>query len=318
MMEVGLGIHGEPGARVAPIVTCDEIVEELLKVITSTEEGRNYLPLARGQTVALMVNNLGSTTPLELASATRHAIKHLAAAYGVTVVRCYVGSFMTSLDMTGFSLTLLKLDGALLPLLDAPAAPVAWPACPPLTTETTVAPKPLPAGCDANAMPAAADAVPLLAAEQVAAVGSSIAAAARAIIGLENHLTEWDTKVGDGDCGTTLRAGAEAVLADCGAYPLSDPVLAIKSLGCSLARTMGGTSGILYTIFLSAAAADLTAAKLTAAPTAAALASALAAGVAAISHYGGASEGDCTMLDALHPAAQAMVKAGPAQAPATP
>ena len=108
-MEVGLGIHGEPGAAVAPLATANDAVDTLLATILSTEEGRGYLPLAKGAKVALLVNNLGGCTALELAIAARRAVATLEDKYGIAVARCYCGSFMTALDMVGLSLSLLQV-----------------------------------------------------------------------------------------------------------------------------------------------------------------------------------------------------------------
>merc|ERR1740130_1513457 len=127
-MEVGLGIHGEPGAAVAPLAKADQVVDQLLATIMSQEEGRGYLTLEKGTRVALLVNNLGGSTQPELAIATRRAVASLEGAqYGLVVARCYCGSFMTALDMTGLSLSLLRCDDARLARLDAPTACAAFP-----------------------------------------------------------------------------------------------------------------------------------------------------------------------------------------------
>jgi dihydroxyacetone kinase len=92
-MEVGLGIHGEPGAMTAPVAPAKEVVASLLQYITSTDDGRSYLTLPKGEKVALLVNNLGGTTAMELAVAAGDAVAALRTTYGVVVERCYVGSY---------------------------------------------------------------------------------------------------------------------------------------------------------------------------------------------------------------------------------
>ena len=90
-MEVGLGIHGEPGAMVSELSGVDGIVDTCLAYITKEEEGWQYLSLAKGDRVALLVNNLGGSTNMELAVATRKAITLLESpTYGVIVERVYV------------------------------------------------------------------------------------------------------------------------------------------------------------------------------------------------------------------------------------
>ncbi|QEO15813.1 dihydroxyacetone kinase subunit DhaK [Agromyces intestinalis] len=113
-IEIGVGIHGEPGRRRAKIAPSDELVDILLEPVVAD------LPFASGDRVALMVNGLGGTPISELYIAYGHAHEALAAK-GIEVVRSYVGEYCTSLDMAGASVTLVKLDDEIERLLDAPA-----------------------------------------------------------------------------------------------------------------------------------------------------------------------------------------------------
>ena len=113
-MEVGIGIHGEPGRRRDKIKAADVILDEMFDAIASD------LPFKSGDRVAIMVNGLGGTPISELYVLYRHAHQRAEAA-GMTVVRNYVGEYCTSLEMAGASLTLLRLDGELEKLLAAPA-----------------------------------------------------------------------------------------------------------------------------------------------------------------------------------------------------
>ena len=74
---MGLGIHGEPGAMVAPLPSADKVVDDLLAAIVSPAEGCGYMSLRKGDRVALLVNNLGGTTAIELAITARRAIMAL-------------------------------------------------------------------------------------------------------------------------------------------------------------------------------------------------------------------------------------------------
>lgn len=114
-MEVGVGIHGEPGRRRAKLVSADEIVEELLHAVVSD------LPFGKGDRVALMVNGLGGTPISELYLLFGIAAQKLAD-QGIEVAKSYVGEYCTSLEMAGCSLTLVKLDDEIEALLDAPAS----------------------------------------------------------------------------------------------------------------------------------------------------------------------------------------------------
>ena len=113
-MEVGVGIHGEPGRRRDKIKSGNEIVDELFEAVSQD------IPFNSGDRVAIMINGLGGTpiSELYLLYARAHELAEKA---GYTVVRNYVGEYCTSLEMAGFSLTILRLDDELEKLLDAPA-----------------------------------------------------------------------------------------------------------------------------------------------------------------------------------------------------
>lgn len=113
-MEVGVGIHGEPGRRRDSLKSADEIVDEMFDAVSGD------LPFKSGDRVALMINGLGGTPPSELYVLYRRAAQRCKKA-GLTVVRNYVGEYCTSLEMAGASLTLLRLDDELEKLLAAPA-----------------------------------------------------------------------------------------------------------------------------------------------------------------------------------------------------
>ena len=114
-MEVGVGIHGEPGRRRAKLVSANEIVDELLNAVVSD------LPFTSGDRVALMINGLGGTPISELYLLYGIAAQKLAD-QGITIGRSYVGEYCTSLEMAGASLTLVKLDEEIEALLEAPAS----------------------------------------------------------------------------------------------------------------------------------------------------------------------------------------------------
>ena len=112
-IEIGIGIHGEPGRERIPLEPADAIVERLLGPILED------LPFSSGDSVLLFVNGMGGTPQIELYIAFRHAAAVLKEK-GIEVTRSLVGNYTTSLEMQGFSITLLKLDDELTTLWDAP------------------------------------------------------------------------------------------------------------------------------------------------------------------------------------------------------
>ena len=113
-MEMGVGIHGEPGRSREKLASANAIADELLEAV------RSDLPYESGDEVALMINGLGGTPISELYILYGRAAQQLADK-GINVTRSYVGEYCTSLDMAGASVTLVKLDDQLNQLFDAPA-----------------------------------------------------------------------------------------------------------------------------------------------------------------------------------------------------
>jgi triose/dihydroxyacetone kinase / FAD-AMP lyase (cyclizing) len=283
-IEYGLGIHGEPGVRKGPIAPADGLASTILSSIIED------LGLASGQRVALLVNGLGATPPMELDILLRGALNHLRGR-GIEVVRAWCGNFLTALDMPGASLSLLKVDEELLALLDAPAHAPAWPGggllndapirdVPAAPGEATVTGSPTPAGD---------------------AVRRAAHAAADALIKAEHELTDLDARAGDGDLGASLRRGAEAVLT-LPDHAWHTPESALRHMADAMRQAIGGSSGPFYATGLMRAARELNG---VAEPTPRQWHAALVAAADAIANLGGAKPGDRTMLDALYPAADA-------------
>eukprot|EP00250_Pteridium_aquilinum_P006017 c16012_g1_i1 orf=556-2322(-) len=297
-MELGLGIHGEPGAVVVDIQPVDIVVTHVLKQILSLDT--QYVPIKRGSRVGLMVNGLGATPVMELMIVAGKAVATLQLDYGLAVERVYTGSFMTSLDMKGFSLSVLKVDDSILSRLDSPTQAPAWPVAVAGPRPQTTIPVDIPQG------PSTLDLTPCRPEElspQGQVLEIAIQAGAEAVVKLKDALNDWDSKVGDADCGTMMCKGAMAILEDLKKhYPLNDAAETVNEIGVSIRRVMGGTSGVLYDIFCKAAYTCLKE-NSTTIVSARNWANALDAAVSAVSKYGGASVGYRTMLDALIPAA---------------
>lgn len=117
-MEVGIGIHGEPGVYKDTLKTADEIADVLLSKILADLD-------FTGSEVALMINGSGGTPLMELYLINNH-VHDVLTAKGITIYKNFVGNFMTSIEQEGFSITLCKLDAQRKELLDAPARTVAY------------------------------------------------------------------------------------------------------------------------------------------------------------------------------------------------
>jgi len=118
-MEIGMGIHGEPGVRRGKLLTADEIAEEMLNLIIAD------MPLHRGARVSVLLNSLGATPLEELYIVYRYVAKKLHE-LGITIVMPLVGRFATSMEMTGLSVTICQLDETLEILLKEPCDCPNW------------------------------------------------------------------------------------------------------------------------------------------------------------------------------------------------
>ena len=117
-MEVGIGIHGEPGTHKEAVRPVNETVDMLLEQILADLD-------YSGSEVAVLINGAGGTPVMELYIINNH-VADVLAAKGIKVYRTLVGNYMTSIEMQGFSVSLLKLDDEMKALLDAPAETIAW------------------------------------------------------------------------------------------------------------------------------------------------------------------------------------------------
>jgi dihydroxyacetone kinase-like protein len=113
-MEIGMGIHGEPGIRRGKLISADDIVKEIMPRIL------NDLPYKGGDEVAVLINGLGAT-PLEEQYVVYRKVSGILKENGISVYKSYVGEFATSLEMSGLSISLLKLDEELKRLILRPA-----------------------------------------------------------------------------------------------------------------------------------------------------------------------------------------------------
>ena len=273
-VELGLGIHGEPGATLIPLAPVRELAV--------TMAGRLEAALPPGSKVALLLNDLGGVPPIEMAVAAQAVLdamtREVALVFGPE-------RLMTSLDMKGFSVSALPLDAELERALLSEVGPRAWALG---RRPCGIAPLPLPEFSQGRSYAASAHPARRASLERIGA----------ACIAAQPALDALDAKIGDGDTGTTLATAARALLHDLDRLPLGDGAALCAAIADRLSTVMGGSSGILLSIFVAAMGAR--AGALPQWPAA------LRAGAVAVQRYGGAQEGDRTLLDALLPAVRAL------------
>ncbi|MBD8143109.1 dihydroxyacetone kinase subunit DhaK [Pantoea agglomerans] len=275
-VEMGLGIHGEPGVDVMQTQNSQQIVQHLLeKVMPGNDQPR-----------ALLVNNLGGMSALEMSLVTRDLIESPLSRGSDYLIG--PAPLMTALDMKGFSVTAMTLTPLFEEAICAPVEVTGW------VQAVKIAPlQPVNATKEATAHPAQPSDNPT-----VAAVVNSIC---ETLIASESELNKLDAQVGDGDTGSTFAAGARQIQRECADNQL--PLNALPDLlavtGERLATVMGGSSGVLMAIFFTAAAQQLAEGD--------ALPAALQQGLEKMKQYGGAQPGDRTLIDALQPAIEALV-----------
>lgn len=275
-VELGLGIHGEPGASVVDTHNSKEIIDTLVKPLKETAgEGK----------FAVLINNLGGVSALEMALLT----KELADSALKENIAYLIGPapLVSSLDMKGFSLSLLQLNDTFEKAINAPVETIGW--------QKPVAFAPLRT-LSHTAIQDRVEFTPSRNDE----VAARVAAATQMLIALENRLNALDAKVGDGDTGSTFAQGGREIaqLLEQKQLPLNDLSKLLLLIGERLATVMGGSSGVLMSIFFTAAGQKLHDGK--------SLPDALLSGLAQMKHYGGADLGDRTLIDALQPALEAL------------
>ncbi len=274
--ELGLGIHGEPGVD---LIDFSDAIKSVADVVE-----RLFKKVKRAASYAVLINNLGSTTPLEMGLIANEVLK---GKHGKKIkLVCGPAALVTSLDMHGFSLSLLPLTPEFEVALKSPASALVWPG-----VRTHEAPKMIKLPMAMKAKPVRASKNPVLSA--------LVTRACDVLIAAEGQLNALDAKAGDGDTGSTVATAARLLKANLSKLPLADTASFFAAASDGFTRGMGGSSGVLMAIFFAAAGS----AKGT-------WQNALQAGLAKMMAYGGAKLGDRTMIDALLPALEVLAKGG--------
>ena len=277
-VELGLGIHGEPGASVVDTQNSKAIIDTLVTPLKAQAGDGRF---------AVLINNLGGVSALEMALLTKE-LAHSALKENIAYL---IGPapLVSALDMKGFSLTLLKLNDLFEKALHEEVETLGWQkpvAFAPLRTQ------------EHSAIHDRVEFTPSANPQ----VGEYVSVATNTLIRLENRLNALDAKVGDGDTGSTFAQGAREIAQrlEENNLPLNDVSTLLLLVGERLATVMGGSSGVLMSIFFTAAGQKLHDGQ--------SLADALLSGLAQMKQYGGADLGDRTLIDALQPALEALQK----------
>jgi dihydroxyacetone kinase len=319
-IEIGLGIHGEAGLKQSPMLTANEMAKEMIDTIRNygrtDNNNNNIVPLFdKGDSLCVLVNNLGGTSNFEMSILANACVKYLEddTTFGCKVTRLLVGSYMTSFDMHGASVTIFNLtcsSNELITLLDAPCDAPAWSACDVWKAEenesrlsSTDRPEVI---VDDITKPTVALPPVTLSAFSESAKTLTLRAT-KSLSEEEAKLTKYDTIVGDGDCGITMKRGATEVedRIKNGTIPTDHPVTMFASIADAVSDSMGGTSGVLLELMFRKMSSTLSRCDSIGMVE---MSQAFQAGVDAISLYGGATVGSRTMLDALCPAAETLME----------
>lgn len=276
-VELGLGIHGEPGASTVDSQNSQKTIAALVKQLRKATG-----PEAR---LAVLINNLGGTSALEMALLT----KELVHSELKEQIDYLIGpaALVTALDMKGFSLSAIALNETFIEALQADVETAGW--------QPLVKLEPMPLQKHSVIRPGTQ-----VKASENAAVKELIATITHTLIEQEEALNALDAKVGDGDTGSTFALGAREIaqLNDDGKLPLNDTAALLECVGERLATVMGGSSGVLMSIFFTASGQEVAKKQ--------PLADALLYGLEQMKRYGGADLGDRTLIDALQPALEAL------------
>ena len=290
-VEFGLGIHGEPGIKRIELASAKDTVKMMIDHLLGSE----FMPKLQGRSVSVIVNNLGGTSNLEMSLVSGEVLKYLRSVE-VKVDRCYVGALMTSLEMAGVSITVMATCEDMLTYLDMTTRTSGWQLCGLL---------PDPSSCFITSEEEG-DILRekfMVQSENGKVIFDCLENICDAVLRNEEKLNELDRACGDGDCGTTFSRGAKAIKSHLGTkestlLPIEEPAKLALAIASLLEVSMGGTSGAIFSLLLTASAKCLNVNS--------SISQALLDGIKAVKKYGAAEEGDRTLLDALCPGANAL------------
>ncbi|KAI9840754.1 MAG: hypothetical protein M1837_001328 [Sclerophora amabilis] len=320
-VEVGMGIHNEPGSRRVKVELVGLVKIMLAQLLDPTDEDRAFLQFSKDDQVVLLVNNLGGVSMLELGGITAEVVGQLKGSWKIEPVRVYSGTYMTSLNGLGFSITLLKVmdtglghGKGMLDLLDVPGDAVGWSSAA-LSHERRATAKSSGGEEQKEGVSEGLLKPSNLKVNHDSAV-EALTAGLHRLIDAEPEVTQYDTVAGDGDCGIGLKRGAEAILkmlAEVG--PLEDAAVTVSKIAQVVETSMDGTSGALYSIFLNALASSLRLQSNTSTTVVSGKkwGAALQHSMGSLAKYTPAQPGDRTLVDALYPFVETLTESGDVQ-----
>ncbi|SOB77212.1 dihydroxyacetone kinase [Marinobacter sp. LV10R510-11A] len=264
--ELGLGIHGEPGVEQVAYNGAKNAIEAVAAKLATVMDKKTHV---------VLLNNLGGASTLEMSVLANELLVSSIA----DNLKLIIGPapMMTSLDMRGFSVSVYAVNNEDEALLGAPCAPSAWPGC---KAVNSVIIKELPDGLTPVKL------VP----SWHEPTANFITRWCQVLIDSEADLNALDAKSGDGDTGATLAGAAKALISALDRMPLSDPTQLYRAIGQELSQTMGGSCGVLLSIFFTATA--------DAASSGLPMVASLKEGLDRMQQIGGAQLGDRSMVDA--------------------
>lgn len=310
-IEIGTGPHNEPGYfKVSPQPSPEELVKTLINYLTDeTDKARAYVHFDEGDEVALLVNNFGGMSVLEMGALTDEFLTQLPE--HLNPVRVYSGLFETSLNAPAFALTICNLSAA------AKAASVPLPDLLSLLDSKTESAWEALAGAQSGKRRPRKEQIaetPLDERQKVDATKDvhvdpiilerSLRTACERVIAAEPDLTKWDTVMGDGDCGETFKTGATELLSELdGGLAKSGSILTVlHAISHITEAKMGGTLGAVLSIFFNALSREVAETKdLTKAPELA---------LRILEKHTPARPGHRTIMDVLSPAVEALSHSG--------
>ncbi|CEF83353.1 hypothetical protein FGSG_07017 [Fusarium graminearum PH-1] len=309
-VELGMGIHNEPGSGREKVELPDLVTKMLQQLLDANDKDRAFVNVSSKQ-VILMINNLGGVSVLEMGGITAEVASQLESKYDIHPVRVLSGTYMTSLNGLGFSISLLNVVApdfdapSMIELLDTPSEVVGWSA--PIKTSTWEAKN---TSTRTDRVSATEDIKSSDLKTDASSAQSALKNALQKVIDAEPEVTRYDTVVGDGDCGIGLKRGAEAILKHMEQRSLTgDVVVDLARIVTIVETAMDGTSGALYAIFLNALVKALRElAPGNASPEV--WGKALRKSSDALARYTPARPGDRTLVDALHPFVEVLNQTG--------
>ncbi|KXX80588.1 Dihydroxyacetone kinase [Madurella mycetomatis] len=320
-VEIGTGPHNEPGYRkLAPAPTVEGLVKQILKYcLDETDPERGYVKFRPGDETALLVSNFGGMSNLELGGLVDELLQQLLVDWNIEPVRVYAGCLETSLNAPAFSVTVMNISGITANSSYSVDQVKAF-----FDVKTDTAWEAVAGSQNHPRRRQRADQLVRPPAESRKKVDDArdlkidpvllekmLRSACEALIVAEPDLTKWDTVMGDGDCGLTLKTGANALLEAIDSIQIAakgSVVEVLTEVEDILESKMGGTLGGILGIFfvsLRTAIEENSALAKTEGP-AAAWSRSLATALRHLGQYTPAKVGDRTVMDTLIPFAEAM------------